>query len=266
VIDDFGQPIGRLFAAGELGAYSAIFIISGGRPCRCFVGGWTAGRAAPRSRPGRHSCGSSAAIKGEHREDQLRRQKHGSRPCDVTGNGRLIDESPCRDASAAFVRSPMPCGHQSHRHARGKRDTPACMRVFTLDDLNAPLDRSEHRSASRCADRRARQAGASGRNSPLRACETRSANVGDRSRCGAENRQSPRTRQKRRRCPRVAGKHPGRIHDFILRRDVRSRRTHRLALSLFQHRGCASIDRPWSAAATIRGSADNGVDLDAEPS
>jgi succinate dehydrogenase/fumarate reductase flavoprotein subunit len=46
VIDAFGQPIGRLFAAGELGSVFGHLYISGGNLAECFVGGWTAGRAA----------------------------------------------------------------------------------------------------------------------------------------------------------------------------------------------------------------------------
>ena len=48
VIDAFGQPIGRLFAAGELGGVFGHLYISGGNLAECFVGGWTAGRAAAR--------------------------------------------------------------------------------------------------------------------------------------------------------------------------------------------------------------------------
>jgi succinate dehydrogenase/fumarate reductase flavoprotein subunit len=46
VLDAFGQPIGRLFAAGELGGVFGHLYISGGNLAECFVGGWTAGRNA----------------------------------------------------------------------------------------------------------------------------------------------------------------------------------------------------------------------------
>jgi succinate dehydrogenase/fumarate reductase flavoprotein subunit len=48
VIDAFGQPIGRLYAAGELGGVFGHLYISGGNLAECFVGGWTAGRNAAR--------------------------------------------------------------------------------------------------------------------------------------------------------------------------------------------------------------------------
>jgi succinate dehydrogenase/fumarate reductase flavoprotein subunit len=48
VIDAFGQPIGRLYAAGELGGVFGHLYISGGNLAECFVGGWTAGRKAAR--------------------------------------------------------------------------------------------------------------------------------------------------------------------------------------------------------------------------
>ena len=46
VIDAFGHPISRLFAAGELGGVFGHLYISGGNLAECFVGGWTAGRNA----------------------------------------------------------------------------------------------------------------------------------------------------------------------------------------------------------------------------
>jgi succinate dehydrogenase/fumarate reductase flavoprotein subunit len=46
VIDAFGQPINRLYAAGELGGVFGHLYISGGNLAECFVGGWTAGRNA----------------------------------------------------------------------------------------------------------------------------------------------------------------------------------------------------------------------------
>jgi succinate dehydrogenase/fumarate reductase flavoprotein subunit len=46
VLNSFGQPIGRLFAAGELGGIFGHLYISGGNLAECFVGGWTAGRNA----------------------------------------------------------------------------------------------------------------------------------------------------------------------------------------------------------------------------
>jgi succinate dehydrogenase/fumarate reductase flavoprotein subunit len=46
VIDSFGDPIPRLFAAGELGGVFGHLYISGGNLAECFVGGWTAGRNA----------------------------------------------------------------------------------------------------------------------------------------------------------------------------------------------------------------------------
>ena len=48
VLDPFGEPIARLFAAGELGGVFGHLYISGGNLAECFVGGWTAGRNAAR--------------------------------------------------------------------------------------------------------------------------------------------------------------------------------------------------------------------------
>jgi succinate dehydrogenase/fumarate reductase flavoprotein subunit len=48
VINSFGEPISRLFAAGELGGVFGHLYISGGNLAECFVGGWTAGRNAAR--------------------------------------------------------------------------------------------------------------------------------------------------------------------------------------------------------------------------
>jgi succinate dehydrogenase/fumarate reductase flavoprotein subunit len=46
VLNAFGRPIGRLFAAGELGGVFGHLYISGGNLAECFVGGWIAGRNA----------------------------------------------------------------------------------------------------------------------------------------------------------------------------------------------------------------------------
>lgn len=46
VINSFGEPIPRLYAAGELGGVFGHLYISGGNLAECFVGGWTAGRNA----------------------------------------------------------------------------------------------------------------------------------------------------------------------------------------------------------------------------
>jgi succinate dehydrogenase/fumarate reductase flavoprotein subunit len=46
VLDAFGQPIPRLFAAGELGSVFGHLYMSGGNLAECFVGGRTAGRNA----------------------------------------------------------------------------------------------------------------------------------------------------------------------------------------------------------------------------
>jgi succinate dehydrogenase/fumarate reductase flavoprotein subunit len=51
VINSFGEPISRLFAAGELGGVFGHLYISGGNLAECFVGGWTAGRNAARLTP-----------------------------------------------------------------------------------------------------------------------------------------------------------------------------------------------------------------------
>jgi succinate dehydrogenase/fumarate reductase flavoprotein subunit len=48
VINCFGEPISRLFVAGELGGVFGHLYISGGNLAECFVGGWTAGRNAAR--------------------------------------------------------------------------------------------------------------------------------------------------------------------------------------------------------------------------
>jgi succinate dehydrogenase/fumarate reductase flavoprotein subunit len=46
ILDAGGQPIPRLFAAGELGGVFGHLYMSGGNLAECFVGGWTAGRNA----------------------------------------------------------------------------------------------------------------------------------------------------------------------------------------------------------------------------
>jgi succinate dehydrogenase/fumarate reductase flavoprotein subunit len=48
VLSAFGEPIPRLFAAGELGGVFGHLYMSGGNLAECFVGGWTAGRSAAR--------------------------------------------------------------------------------------------------------------------------------------------------------------------------------------------------------------------------
>lgn len=51
VINSYGEPIPRLYAAGELGGVFGHLYISGGNLAECFVGGWTAGRNAARLTP-----------------------------------------------------------------------------------------------------------------------------------------------------------------------------------------------------------------------
>jgi succinate dehydrogenase/fumarate reductase flavoprotein subunit len=46
ILNAFGDPIPRLFAAGELGGVFGHLYMSGGNLAECFVGGWTAGRNA----------------------------------------------------------------------------------------------------------------------------------------------------------------------------------------------------------------------------
>lgn len=46
ILNAFGEPIPRLFAAGELGGVFGHLYMSGGNLAECFVGGWTAGRNA----------------------------------------------------------------------------------------------------------------------------------------------------------------------------------------------------------------------------
>jgi succinate dehydrogenase/fumarate reductase flavoprotein subunit len=48
ILNVFGEPIPRLFAAGELGGVFGHLYMSGGNLAECFVGGWTAGRNAAR--------------------------------------------------------------------------------------------------------------------------------------------------------------------------------------------------------------------------
>jgi succinate dehydrogenase/fumarate reductase flavoprotein subunit len=60
VLDAFGKPIARLFAAGELGGVFGHLYISGGNLAECFVGGWTAGRNAAQLAPWAHGAASRA--------------------------------------------------------------------------------------------------------------------------------------------------------------------------------------------------------------
>ena len=46
VLNAFGKPIPRLYAAGELGGVFGHLYLGGGNLAECFVGGWTAGRNA----------------------------------------------------------------------------------------------------------------------------------------------------------------------------------------------------------------------------
>ena len=48
VIDAFGAPIPRLYAAGELGSAFGHLYMSGGNLAECFIGGRIAGRGAAR--------------------------------------------------------------------------------------------------------------------------------------------------------------------------------------------------------------------------
>jgi succinate dehydrogenase/fumarate reductase flavoprotein subunit len=48
VLNSFNEPIGRLFAAGELGGVFGHLYVAGGNLAECFVGGWIAGRNAAR--------------------------------------------------------------------------------------------------------------------------------------------------------------------------------------------------------------------------
>jgi succinate dehydrogenase/fumarate reductase flavoprotein subunit len=51
VLNAYGTPIARLFAAGELGGVFGHLYMSGGNLAECFVGGWTAGSNAARLAP-----------------------------------------------------------------------------------------------------------------------------------------------------------------------------------------------------------------------
>lgn len=46
VLNPFGEPIPRLYVAGELGSKFGHLYLAGGNLAECFVGGWTAGRNA----------------------------------------------------------------------------------------------------------------------------------------------------------------------------------------------------------------------------
>ena len=46
VIDAYGEPIPRLYAAGELGGVFGHLYLAGGNMAECLVGGWIAGREA----------------------------------------------------------------------------------------------------------------------------------------------------------------------------------------------------------------------------
>jgi predicted oxidoreductase len=46
VVDAFGAPIPRLYAAGELGSVFGHLYMSGGNLAECFIGGRMAGREA----------------------------------------------------------------------------------------------------------------------------------------------------------------------------------------------------------------------------
>ena len=46
IIDVYGEPIPRLYAAGEMGSAFGHLYMSGGNLAECFIGGRTAGRMA----------------------------------------------------------------------------------------------------------------------------------------------------------------------------------------------------------------------------
>ena len=66
VLNAFGQPISRLYAAGELGGVFGHLYMSGGNLAECFVGGWTAGRNA-------------AALEFWDAENHAKRRGHAAR-------------------------------------------------------------------------------------------------------------------------------------------------------------------------------------------
>jgi succinate dehydrogenase/fumarate reductase flavoprotein subunit len=47
-LNPFGEPIGRLYVAGELGSIWGFLYLSGGNLAECFVSGRIAGERAPR--------------------------------------------------------------------------------------------------------------------------------------------------------------------------------------------------------------------------
>jgi len=51
ILDPFGAPIPRLFAAGECGSVFGHLYLGGGNLSECVIGGWTAGRNAARLAP-----------------------------------------------------------------------------------------------------------------------------------------------------------------------------------------------------------------------
>ncbi len=51
IVDVFGKPVPRLYAAGEMGSVFGHLYLSGGNLAECFVGGWIAGRAAAEETP-----------------------------------------------------------------------------------------------------------------------------------------------------------------------------------------------------------------------
>jgi succinate dehydrogenase/fumarate reductase flavoprotein subunit len=44
IVDVYGEPIPRLYAAGEMGGVFGHLYLAGGNMAECFVGGWIAGR------------------------------------------------------------------------------------------------------------------------------------------------------------------------------------------------------------------------------
>lgn len=53
VLNAHGEPIPRLYAAGELGGVFGHLYLGGGNMAECFIGGWTAGREAAALEPAR---------------------------------------------------------------------------------------------------------------------------------------------------------------------------------------------------------------------
>jgi aspartate oxidase len=79
IVDVFGQPIPRLYAAGEMGGVFGHLYLAGGNMAECFIGGWIAGRHAAGLEPWGVSAVESPVPGVPGREKQALQERQPAR-------------------------------------------------------------------------------------------------------------------------------------------------------------------------------------------